>query len=290
MPKPAPSIPYPPDAFHSEFHTVNGARLHIKIAGEGPPLLLLHGYPETWYTWRFVMEALAGQFTLYAPDFRGWGESEATGPYTMRSMAEDTLALMNLFGHTTYNVVGHDWGAAVAYALSKNEGARIAKLMTVNMPVKRADLTRPLHFYFYNMPLLPDLLMHVGSDSVVRGILRWWGYNQEAFPANVIEIYQAAARQPGANAASLGYYRNMVRSVLFRTPDAYGLGSKPHKPAMPWQVLWGANDRVSPLKNVAYFKEDMPGVPVTLIDNAGHFPQEEQPVEFVRLVREFMGR
>lgn len=280
---------YPGDTFASHFADVNGVRLHYKKAGAGPACLLLHGYPETWYTWRHLIPVLAKQFTVYAPDFRGWGDSDKQGPYSLRVMVEDTLALMDHWGHAKYHVVGHDWGGAVTFALSKVAPERLAKMASVNMPVKRFDPTKPLHFYVFNTPLLPEMLMGMASDRVVAFILRWWSHNHAAFTPEVLRAYQDNARQPGANAASRGYYRATFRSVLARRKsESYGLGeTQKMPPPIPWLCLWGTRDRVSPLANAEYFKQDVPGVPVHYIEDAGHFPQEEQPEVFNREVVSF---
>lgn len=284
-------IPYPDDIYPSHFVELNGALLHYKRVGSGPPVVLLHGYPETWYTWRHAMPALAPYFTVYAPDFRGWGGSEAKGPYGLRTMVEDTVALLDHWQLPQAHIVGHDWGGAVTFALRKAAPTRIAKMVTINMPVKRFDMTRPLHFYAFNTPLLMEIVMGLASDWVVKTILRWWAHNLAAFPDEVLRAYQAAARRPGANAATRGYYRNTFRTALFRRAESYGLGERaPQDTRFDWQCLWGADDPVSPLKNVAYFKEDAPGVPVALIPGAGHFPQEEQPEIFNRLLLDFLQR
>lgn len=269
---------------------VNGVRIHLSTEGHGPACLLLHGYPETSYTWRHVIPALAPHYTVHAPDFRGWGDSEATGPYSLDGMVDDTLALMDALGHERYTVVGHDWGAATAYRMALLHPERFDRLVTINMPLKRFNKVRPLHFYFFLMPLLPEIIMGLFGDAFVRLILRWWTHNQAALPEEVIRHYQAAARQPGANQATRAYYRNTMWEMALPRGKKQGLGphAHPHRITVPWHVLWGANDPVSPMENVRYFQEDMPGIPVTLIDEAGHFPQEEQPDAFNRHLLSFL--
>lgn len=266
--------------FESLYIAANGVKLHVKTCGSGAPCLLLHGYPQTWYTWRHVMKELSPHFTVVAPDFRGWGESEKKPPYNLRVMVEDTLALMDELKITKAHLVGHDWGAAVAYLIARDYPEHVEKLVTVNMPVRRFDWTKTLHFYFFNMMFLPEIIMRLNSDAVVKFIIRWWAHNRDAFPDDALRVYQYAARQPSVNKATLGYYRNSLRSMLFaRGGKNLKMGPlyQAKIPSVPWHVLWGDKDSVSPMKNVEYFKEDCPGVPVTLIENAGHFPQEEQP-------------
>lgn len=271
----------------SIFVEANSVKLHVKKCGRGMPCLLLHGYPETWYCWRHTMKALEPHFTVYAPDFRGWGESEKKPPYSLKTMVEDTLSLMDALSMKETYLVGHDWGAAGAYLIARDFPQYVTKFVTVNMPVKRFDWTKTLHFYVFNTFLIPEIVMGLASDGVVKFIIRWWAYNHAAFPEEVLRVYQDAARQPGANKTTLGYYRNSLRAMLFGKMKM-GPFFKPKIPEVPWLVLWGAKDPVSPMKNVNYFKEDVPGVPVILIDDAGHFPQEEQPEAFNRHLLEFL--
>lgn len=269
--------------FESIFVTANNVKLHVKKCGAEKgktPCLLLHGYPQTWFTWRHAMKELSPHFSVFAPDFRGWGDSEKKPPYDLRAMINDTLALMDALEIKKAHFIGHDWGAAATYLIARDNPERVEKLVTVNMPVKRFDWTKTLHFYVFNMMLVPEILMKLNSDAVVKFIMRWWSYNRDAFPDDVLRVYQDAARKPGANRATLGYYRNSLRSMLFaRGGKSLNMGPlyKAIIPRVPWTVLWGDKDAVSPLKNVEYFKEDAPGVPVVLIQDAGHFPQEEQP-------------
>ena len=269
---------------------VNGIHLHLRTEGTGPPCILLHGYPETSYTWRHTIPALARHFTVYAPDFRGWGESEARGPYSLDTMVDDILALMDALGHERYTLVGHDWGAATAYHIARLHPERLDRLVTINMPAKRFNKWRPLHFYFFMLPLLPEVVMGLFGDGFVRLILRWWAHRQDAFPESVVRYYQAAARRPGANGATRSYYRNTMWDMALPRGKKQDLGphARPRRVSVPWHVLWGAQDPVSPLENVEYFREDVPGVPVTLIQDAGHFPQEEQPERFNEALLAFL--
>lgn len=233
------------------------------------------------------MKALEPHFTVYAPDFRGWGESEKNPPYSLKTMVEDTLSLMDALNMKETFLVGHDWGAAVAYLIARDFPKYVKKFVTVNMPVKRFDWTKTLHFYVFNTFLIPEIVMGLASDRVVQFIIRWWAHNHDAFPDEVLRVYQDAARKEGANKAALGYYRNSLRAMMIGKTKM-GPFFKPKIPEAPWLVLWGTKDPVSPMKNVNYFKEDVPGVPVILIEDAGHFPQEEQPEVFNKHLLEFL--
>jgi pimeloyl-ACP methyl ester carboxylesterase len=121
--------------FKSRFVKANGIRQHVVIGGEGPPLLLVHGWPENWYAWRFLMPALARDYTVIAPDQRGIGLSEKTqGGYDAGTLADDLAALMTKLGHERFAVVGHDTGYIISYALAADHRDRVDRLAVAEIP------------------------------------------------------------------------------------------------------------------------------------------------------------
>jgi alpha-beta hydrolase superfamily lysophospholipase len=121
--------------FKSRFVTANGIRQHAVIGGEGPPLLLVHGWPENWYAWRKVMPALAKDYTVVAVDQRGIGRTEKTADgYDAGTLADDLAALMTKLGHERFAVVGHDTGAVVSYALAADHRDRVERLAFAEIP------------------------------------------------------------------------------------------------------------------------------------------------------------
>ena len=122
-----------PKGAESKFAQVNGIRLHYVKMGEGPLLILLHGWPQTWYEWRKVMPALANKFTVVAPDLRGLGLSEKTPTgYDKHTIANDIAALVKHLGEQSAIVVGHDMGGKVAYVLSLLHPELVTKLVLVD--------------------------------------------------------------------------------------------------------------------------------------------------------------
>jgi pimeloyl-ACP methyl ester carboxylesterase len=121
--------------FHSHFIQANGIRQHAVIGGDGPPLLLVHGWPENWYAWRFLMPALARDFTVIAVDQRGIGLSEkAVDGYDTANLANDLVALMDELGHERFAVVGHDTGYTISYALAADHRDRVDRLVVAEIP------------------------------------------------------------------------------------------------------------------------------------------------------------
>jgi pimeloyl-ACP methyl ester carboxylesterase len=153
--------------------------------------------------------------------------------------------------------------------------------------VKRA----PLHFYFFNLPPLPEIFFKVANDAWVRLLFRWWGARREAFPEEVLRFYAEAHRKPGAREASIAYYRSL-NPVRLRRRRRGGRSTAPGmtKVPVPYRVIWGEADPVSPMQNAKWMMEDLEGVDLVTIPGVGHFPQEEAPEETSRLILEFLLR
>ncbi|GAA0928587.1 alpha/beta hydrolase [Kribbella koreensis] len=121
--------------FKSRFVQANGIQQHVVVGGDGPPLLLIHGWPENWYAWRFLMPALARDFTVVAVDQRGIGLSEKTaGGYDSATLAADLAALMTRLGHQRFAVAGHDTGYIIGYALAADHRDRVDRLVVAEIP------------------------------------------------------------------------------------------------------------------------------------------------------------
>ncbi|WP_205650729.1 alpha/beta hydrolase [Actinoplanes solisilvae] len=121
--------------FSSRFVTANGLRQHAVVGGSGPPLLLVHGWPESWYAWRLIMPALARDYTVVAVDQRGIGlTGRPSGGYDSATLAKDSAALMSALGHRRFAVVGHDTGYAIAYALAADFRERVDRVVLMEIP------------------------------------------------------------------------------------------------------------------------------------------------------------
>jgi pimeloyl-ACP methyl ester carboxylesterase len=270
---------------------VNGVDLLLRVGGTGPPCLLLHGYPETGETWRHVVPALLPYRTVYVPDLRGWGGSAkpGLGPYSGRVIVQDTLALIDTHGFDSCDLVGHDWGAGVTMGILLSRPEIVRRAVTLNMGYRRFVRSAPKHFYFLNLPLLPELTMRLASDAWVRFLLRWWSARWEAFDPEIVRFYCEAHARPGAREATLGYYRSLrpfhVRARY--APQREGV-MPPSRLAAPLRAIWGEADPVSPIQNARWMMEDLKGVDLVTLPGVGHFPQEEAPEETARRIVEFL--
>lgn len=206
--------------FRSRFVQANGIRQHVVIGGDGPPLLLVHGWPENWYAWRFLMPALAKDFTVIAPDQRGIGLSKKTrGGYDAANLADDLAALMTELGHQRFAVVGHDTGYIIGYALAADHRDRVDRLVVAEIPgPPTLDASPPM---FIEEPI-NNKLWHIPFNRVNDElIVDMVDSNADAFydyefaiqggkklPNYAIEYYVALyTRNKDALRASFGLYR-----------------------------------------------------------------------------------
>lgn len=263
---------------------VEGSRWHCVQAGAGPPVLMLHGWPETWYCWRHLIPAVAASRTVYAPDLLGWGESDKPeGDYSVPAMVRRLKGFLDALGIERATLVGHDWGGILSYPFALRYPEAVDRLVIVNAAFHRRPPIAPLHRYYFHLPRLPELHFRLFGDALIRGIIRWWAWSHAAFPPEVIAVYQEAFRRPGAHAATLRYYRASSVSGMWRRRRYRG----PQITA-PLLAVWGERDPVLPLRATEYLKEDLPGARVVRVSGAGHFPHEEQPEQVTRLLVAFL--
>ncbi|OGP85724.1 MAG: hypothetical protein A2Y95_02955 [Deltaproteobacteria bacterium RBG_13_65_10] len=270
---------------------VNGADLFLRTGGSGPPCLLLHGYPETGETWRHVVPALLAHRRVYVPDLRGWGESAKTGlgPYTGRAIVQDVVALIETLGLAPCDIVGHDWGAGATMGILLSRPEIVRRAVTLNMGYRRFVRSAPKHFYFLNLPWLPEITWRIANDAWVRLLLRWWSARWKAFDPGILRLYCEAHARPGAREATLGYYRSLRPFRMpRRDPPSHEGTQVPSRLDAPLRVIWGEADPVSPIQNARWMMEDLAGVDLVTLPGVGHFPQEEAPEETARLITQWL--
>ncbi|CAM5691361.1 alpha/beta fold hydrolase [Streptomyces canarius] len=172
---------------------LNGINQHWVSAGQGPPVYLLHGFPETWYGWRKQIPVLAEKYTVIAPDLRGYGDTEkpASG-YDKRTMARDVLALMDHLGHEKIALVGHDRGARVGTRFAKDHRERIDRFVAMdNIPTRVIADTYDVamarqgywFFTFLQVPDLPEALIAGKEETWLTHFYRGWSYDPEMLDA-----------------------------------------------------------------------------------------------------------
>ena len=273
--------------------TANGIRQHYLDAGQGAPVVLLHGFPETNFAWRFQIPVLAEHYRVIAPDLRGYGETDKpAGGYDKRNMARDLRELLRALGIEKIALVGHDRGARVATRFAKDYPEMVDRLVVMdNVPTRivarefNAQVARSYWFFIFNqVPDLPEALISGREDLWLRHLFSDWCYNPLAIDGEAFRTYVEAYRRPGALRGAMSDYRANAEDVAQDKVDA------DVKIACPTLSLWGADfHAVGKMFDMAAIWAEMASDLRTLpIPECGHLPQEEQPEQVNAALLDFL--
>ena len=276
----------------------DGVQLEASVGGSGPPLVLLHGFPQTRLMWRRVVERLVGEHTLVCPDLRGYGGSSkpaeaGASTYAKRTMAADVLALAAALGHERVSVVGHDRGALVAFRAALDSPAAVAHLVCLDV-VPTVDTWELLHgasaavaWHLYLMaqpPGLPEALVAGAPDAFFGSFLDAWVRDPAAIPEEVRAAYLAASR--AAVPSIVADYRASAGGDHEHDLADRAAGRRLAMPVGVLQQDWGA---ALGYDAAAVWRAWAPDLEHRTTAS-GHFMAEESPDEVVRLVREVVRR
>lgn len=284
--------------FEESVAEVNGQDIAYARGGEGPPVLLLHGFPQTHAMWHAVAPVLAGDFTVIAADLRGYGASskpEGTEPYSFRHMAADQHALMTHLGFETFHLVGHDRGARTAHQLALDHGRAVASLTVMDIipthllldQLNRHVARAYYHWFFLPQPApFPETMIGQDPDLFFESCLTGWGSTPlSAYDPAALDAYRAAWRDPDTIRGMCADYRAAL-DVDFDL-DAADLGRKVGCPAL---VMYGADGPMGK----AY---DVPGTWVERLEQmeskgmpGGHFFVDEYPDATAEALKDFLVR
>ena len=283
------------------YASVNGIRLHYAEAGSGDNLvILLHGFPEFWYSWRKQLDALSGGFHVVAPDLRGYNLSDKpprVEDYKIDKVAEDVIGLIDHFGAKQAAIVGHDWGAGVAWALAQQHPERVSKLAVLQVPLQsvfRANLTfkqllRSWYMFFFQIPRLPEWLISRQNFRAIELTFTEKVVRKNTFTTEEVERYKEAARQPGALTGAINYYRANVFDRLFPRKRKGNVNQSNGRVQVPTLFIFGEQDFAIIPASVrglnkyidAYYRE-------VRIPDSGHWVQNEAPAEVNAALLEFL--
>jgi len=279
------------DTFASHYVEVGDMRLHAVVGGNGPPLLLIHGWPETWYAWRLLMPALARDFTVVAVDQRGRGLSDRpAGGYDTATLAADMVGLMEALGHPRFALVGHDTGFAIAYAIAADHGERVERVALAEIPGSPGAAPSPPVFVpgFINDRLwhLPFNRLDRINEQLVSGRERLffnWEFDAAArkLPDEVIDHYVAELTDPDALRASFEWYRALDSTI------AQDADRAKRRLTMPVLAIGGELSFGSHVADALRLVAD--DVQSVVLEGAGHFVMEEAPDELLAALDEFLA-
>lgn len=293
------------DGFSSAEIETADARIFVRSAGSGPPLLLLHGFPETHVMWRGVAPRLARDFTVVCADLRGYGQSGCPAssadhaPYSKRAMAEDMVSVMETLGFVRFSVAGHDRGGRVAYRMALDHPSRIERLAVLDIvPIDvawdHADARLAMAYWPWSLLAqpepLPERLLEAAPEAIIDDAMGGgWGTPAEMFPAEVRAAYVQALREPGHAHAICEEYR--AAAGIDREHDQADRSSG-RRIACPLLVLWGRGavgdwyaEQGGPLGVWRAFGDDVQGDALA----AGHFLAEEAPEQTAEALRDFFS-
>jgi pimeloyl-ACP methyl ester carboxylesterase len=269
----------------------DGLRVHVAEAGDGPPVLLLHGWPQHWYMWRGVIERLAPHFRLIAPDLRGFGWTEAPGSgYDAETFAADQIALLDALEIESASVIGHDWGGWTAMLLGLNHSARIERMVVCNSPHPWPRLKPRLALETWRswyalalaIPVLGPRLLQ--QTDFAAGILRR-GNVATPFTEDDLKAYADSFRDPARANAVSSLYRYYQRAF------SEGLRGRwrSRRLVIPTLLLFGQHDLYIAAKLLPGYEQYAEEMEVELIPDAGHFLVDEKPELVARRALAFLS-
>jgi epoxide hydrolase 4 len=269
---------------------VSGVRLFVREQGEGEPVVLLHGFPQTGECWAAIAERLAKSRRVIVPDLPGFGRSAAPPSYDAEAVASLLGAMLEELGASPATVVGHDWGGSLAFAMALSQPERVKRLVVSNAPFRKLDLRRGFHFLAFNIPAVPELAFRLASDRLVGFILRAGAARKDVFDDERIRPYREAYADPSNVRSALAYYRTITRKVIarrFRARPPAG-GSAKRRIEAPTLLVWGMRDPVLPEAVLASIERDIPQARAVRLADVGHFVPEEAPDEIAGAIESFL--
>jgi pimeloyl-ACP methyl ester carboxylesterase len=281
-------------AITHRYADLGGVRLHYVEAGQGPLVVLLHGFPEFWYTWRNQIVPLAeAGFRVIAPDLRGFNlSSKPAGvrSYGIRTVVEDIAGLIAATGAERAHVVGHDFGAGVTWSFAMQHPEMVSRIAVLNGPhparllqamKSPVQLMKSWYVFFFQIPWLAEQVAQLDDFALFTKPLREEPLIEGAYDREDMALYVEALKRPGALEAMLGYYRAMFRpgtAIAMRPIEA------------PALVLWGVDDPHLGRELAAPPTDLVPHATVEYLDHATHWVQHDQPERVSARLIEFLSR
>jgi pimeloyl-ACP methyl ester carboxylesterase len=282
------------DQLREGYADLSEVRLHYVEAGEGPLVVLLHGFPEFWYGWRYQIPALAAAgFRVVAPDMRGYNTSSKPAgidAYDIDHLTIDVRDLIIERGAHSAHLVAHDWGAAVAWVTAMNHPEVVERLAILNLPhprlflqsLKTRQLLKSWYMFFFQLPWLPERVARARHWQLFRAFSLGTAARPDAFSDEDVERYIEAWSQPGAMTASINYYRALLRQSPRRTEARLRVVQA------PTLVIWGERDRYLGKELAEPDRADVPNLErVVRLPQASHWVQHDEPERVNELLVEF---
>jgi len=275
----------------------SGAAFHVARIGAGPPLLLLHGWPEFWLTWEPVMARLADRYTLFAPDLRGFGDSDKPdGPFGPDDHAADMMALLDALGLRQVGVVGHDVGGALMQPLARTTAVRFSGLFFFDfvypgIAARMAEPERLNNIWYQSFNQLEIAPQLVGATrescrTYIGYFLKRWAHRKDAFD-DVLEAFTDNFLKPGNLAGGFAHYRaaheGRVMMMKGEAPQLAPIN-------VPACIRWAEHDPLFPFSWTDRLGATFSNLDLALFPGAGHFPHREDPDRAAAEIAAFFNR
>jgi pimeloyl-ACP methyl ester carboxylesterase len=271
-----------------------GLRMHVAEAGEGEPLLLLHGFPQHWWGWRHVIPAFAARYRVICPDLRGAGWTEAPGNgYDPDQLVADVVALLDALHLQRPRIVAHDWGALVGFMLCLDHPDRVDQYVSLAIPHPfvrfhlqlLATLPRLWFQFAIATPAVGPALLRRGSQPLARYLFRHYTSDRYAFSSRDIELFLAPFRDPARARAGSALYRHFIVPTFPRV--IRGEYRRPLR--TPTLILYGSEDPIMGPGILGGYEGLADDLTLECVDGASHFIAEEKPDIVINRVTRFFS-
>ena len=283
------------------YASVNGVNLHYAESGSGELVILLHGFPEFWYSWRHQIKALAPHFHVVAPDLRGYNLSDKpanVADYRLEVLVEDVIGLMDHFGAAEAALVGHDWGGGLTWAVAQKHRERVSKIAVLQVPPAAAwranmsvrQLMRSWYMFLFQLPRVPEWLISRRGFALLDQVFKDGVSRPNTFSDADVAAYREALQKPGAVTAALNYYRANVTRLMRRSASREGAkAGQDNRICVPTLFIFGEQDvAILPqtVKDIGRFI-NAPYRELRIPDSS-HWVQNEAPEEVNAALVEFL--
>lgn len=277
---------------HHSYINTNGVKLHYVTQGKGSLMLMLHGFPEFWYSWRHQIPEFAKYFQVVAVDLRGYNHSDKPkkrSAYVMDELVKDIEGIIKGLGYEKCILVGHDWGGAIAWNFAYTHPQMLEKLIVLNIPHPGKltqglstfrQLLRSWYILFFQLPFLPELCLQAGDYRMIEKNFKAAAIDKSLFTEEDIRAFKDAVIKPGALTAMLSYYRNIFNQKMLR--KNWGIIN------IPTLIIWGENDTFFD-KELTYETQNyVTSLQIKYVPNCNHWVQQEKPELVNHYIREFL--
>ncbi len=282
--------------FNHEFWDIGDIKMHVVTAGEGRPLILLHGFPELWYSWRKLIPRLAEKFRVIVPDLRGYGQSEITKEgYDLNTLSNDVAELIDKAGGKAI-LAGHDWGGVIGWHTATVYPDKVEAYIAIAAPhisrYFKVMLTSPKQFIlsqyvlFFQIPFIPERLMSMRRGKLLSILFNLSSVRKGACTDEEMDVYRDAWKNVVSIRAGVNYYRKLMQGIL---KTLWFLKGK--KIRCPVCVVWGDNDWFLSKPLTEHLEKYCNQPPdVHIIPNCGHWISQEEPDKLYNIMINFMEK